>query len=308
MDAYWRKKKELRVEKQNEKQNVTDKEDNKAEKCGIIMPISAIDGCLENHWVDVQNILYQAIKDAGFEPNLVSNSDDVGIIQKNIIQNLYDNKIVVCDVSGKNPNVMFELGMRLAFDKPTIIVKDDKTTYSFDTSPIEHITYPRDLRFNLILEFKKELSDKIKGTYEKSIKEKDYSTFLKHFGKFTVAKLETTEISKDDYIINEIRDLRFLFQKYMQKEIYVNRKEMDRVGLIHTECDEILYDIVKKIMGTLGLFPGNEIPITKIEKLVYEYIQNSKIKNLRCFDFDSNICRKKIYDIIQKVSESLPIF
>jgi hypothetical protein len=35
--------------------------------------------------------------------------------------------------------------MRLAFDRPTIIVKDDLTTYSFDTSPIEHLEYPRDL-------------------------------------------------------------------------------------------------------------------------------------------------------------------
>jgi len=32
---------------------------------------------------------------------------------------------------------MFELGLRLAFDKPAIIVKDDNTSYSFDTAPIE---------------------------------------------------------------------------------------------------------------------------------------------------------------------------
>ncbi len=122
--------------------------------CGVVMPISAIDGCSESHWSDVHEILAEAIYDAGFEANLVSNADDVGIIQKRIIQNLYDNPVVVCDVSGKNPNVMFELGMRLAFDKPTIIVKDDKTSYSFDTSPIEHLEYPRDLRFSRIVEFK----------------------------------------------------------------------------------------------------------------------------------------------------------
>jgi len=103
------------------------------------MPISAIDGCAEAHWADVLEILSEAIEDAGFEPNIVSNAEEVGIIHKRIIQNLYDNPIVVCDVSGKNPNVMFEFGLRLAFDKPTIIVKDDKTAYSFDTSAIEHL-------------------------------------------------------------------------------------------------------------------------------------------------------------------------
>ena len=111
-------------------------ESKKTPVCGIVMPISSLDGCTEAHWSDVLEILTESIEQAGFDGNLVSNADDVGIIQKRIIQNLYDNPIVVCDVSGKNPNVMFELGMRLAFDKPTIIVKDDRTTYSFDTRAI----------------------------------------------------------------------------------------------------------------------------------------------------------------------------
>jgi hypothetical protein len=64
------------------------------------------------------------------------------VTQKRIVQNIYDNEMVICDVSAKNPNVMFELGMRLAFDKPAIIIKDDKTNYSFDTAPIEHLEYP----------------------------------------------------------------------------------------------------------------------------------------------------------------------
>src|SRR5688572_2865951 len=134
-------------------------------KCGIVMPISAIDNLSEAHWIEVGDILSDAITAAGFDPNLVSTTEEVGIIQKTIIQNLYDNPVVVCDVSGKNPNVMFELGMRLAFDRPTIIVKDDKTSYTFDTSPIEHLGYPRDLRFSQIVQFKTKLTEKIKSTH-----------------------------------------------------------------------------------------------------------------------------------------------
>ena len=115
--------------------------------CGIIMPISAIGDCTEQHWADVRDIIETAINTAGFEPRLVSDAEEVGIIQKRIIQNVYNDPIVVCDVSGKNPNVMFELGLRLAFDKPTIIIKDEKTSYTFDTALIEHLEYPQDLRF-----------------------------------------------------------------------------------------------------------------------------------------------------------------
>lgn len=175
--------------------------------CGVVMPISTIDGCSESHWTDVFDIVTEAIEDAGFEANLVSNAEDVGIIQKRIIQNLYDNPIVVCDVSGKNPNVMFELGMRLAFDKPTVIIKDDKTTYSFDTSAIEHLDYPRDLRFSRIVDFKTRLSEKIVATHNRAATDPNFTTFLKHFGEFTVAKLDKKEVSGQEFIMQELRNI-----------------------------------------------------------------------------------------------------
>ncbi|ELB2803379.1 hypothetical protein K6U66_11490 [Vibrio alginolyticus] len=183
-------------------------DENNTKTCGIVMPISGIDGCTESHWSEVLEILNDAIEDAGFEGNLVSNADEVGIIHKRIIQNLYDNPVVVCDVSCKNPNVMFELGLRLAFDKPTIIVKDDKTSYSFDTSAIEHLEYPRDLRFSQIVEFKAKLSEKIRATYNKSTTDTEYTTFLKHFGEFKVAKLEKKEVSGQEFILDELKNLR----------------------------------------------------------------------------------------------------
>lgn len=271
------------------------------EKCGIIMPISTLDGCNEQHWLDVKNILTESIESSGFDANLVSNADDVGIIQKTIIQNIYDNPIIVCDVSGKNPNVMFELGMRLAFDKATIIVKDDKTSYSFDTSPIEHLTYPRDLRFNKIVEFKKELSEKIKATIKKSKEDKDFSTFLKHFGKFTVAKLETTEISKEEFIIEELRDLRYTLQKVYQRDTNVRHRILDVDSLEHSRCEEIVYLYLKEMMQKMNFSDYNELSNPKLRKILLQQILSSSNLPL-CFEPDKEICRAKINDMIEKVT------
>jgi hypothetical protein len=176
-------------------------------RCGIVMPISEIDGCTKHHWGEVLQIISSAVVDAGFEPNLVSDADEVGFITKRIVQNIYENPIVVCDVSAKNPNVMFELGMRLAFDKPTIIVKDDKTAYSFDIGGIEHIPYPRDLRFASIVDFKLKLTEKIKATVLAS-SDPQYTTFLKHFGEFVVAKLDRKEVSTQEYVLEELKGMR----------------------------------------------------------------------------------------------------
>jgi hypothetical protein len=171
------------------------------------MPISAMHGYPESHWSDVRKIINQAIVTAGFEPKMVSRADEVSLVHKTIVQNLYDNPIVVCDVSGKSASVMFELGLRLAFDKPTIILIDDKTAYSFDTWPFEHIVYPKDLRFAQIVAFQSQLAQKIESTHVKAIGGRNYSTFLKHFGEFAVAKLEKKEVPGQEFIIAELARL-----------------------------------------------------------------------------------------------------
>jgi hypothetical protein len=184
----------------------TGKIDEKA-KCGLIMPISAIDDLPAAHWEDVKSILTQAIEAAGFEADLVSAAEESTIIHRTIVHNLYNNPLVVCDVSGKNPNVMFELGIRLTFDKPTVVVKDDKTDYSFDSSPIEHLVYPRDLRHNQIMQFMERLTAKVKATHDKAATDPDYSTFLKYFGEFKVPQLEQKEVSTEQFMIARLEEL-----------------------------------------------------------------------------------------------------
>lgn len=178
--------------------------------CGLIMPISAIDGVSAEHWAEVRAILtesVEAVKSPVFAVRLVSDADEAGIIQKRIVHNVYGSAIIVCDVSGKNPNVMFELGMRLAFDKPVVIVKDDKTDYSFDTGIIEHLTYPRDLRFTRIVEFKAALAAKVVATY-RAAASPDHSPFLKNFGQFHVASLAQTEVSPEKLTLEMLDELR----------------------------------------------------------------------------------------------------
>ncbi len=186
------------------------------------MPISAIDGYPATHWEEVLSIIKSCAHDENFDTKLVSEDDEVGIIQKRIVQNLYSHEVVVCDVSGKNPNVMFELGMRLAFDKPTIVLKDDQTDYSFDTSPLEHIPYPRDLRFGKIINFKKALRSKLKAALSGSNKH----SFLKSFGEFQTVKLESTEIPAEKYVMDSISEIKSAIGM-LRRETRLQFRELD---------------------------------------------------------------------------------
>lgn len=183
-------------------------DDNLPKKCGIVMPIASMEGYPESHWKDVKRIIESAIKEANFEARLVSDADDIGVIHKRIVQNLYDNPMIVCDISGRNPNVMFELGLRLAFDKPTIIIKDEVTPYSFDTSVIEHLSYPKDLRYHDIEIFKENLKDRIKKTYKAYESDpENYSTFLKNYGDFKAPLITEETVSIDRYLLEELKSL-----------------------------------------------------------------------------------------------------
>lgn len=178
------------------------------EKCGIIRPIAPTEGYPGNHWSEVGEILSEAIISAGFEPRIVSEADSVAVIHGTIVQNIYEDTIIVCDVSSRNPNVMFELGMRLAFDKPVVIVKDDVTNYAFDTGVIEHLPYPKSLHYHEIGIFKKKLRDKILHTIERS-KEAGFSPFLKHFRHLSISpqKLENEHVPLADYVAEKLDQL-----------------------------------------------------------------------------------------------------
>lgn len=255
-------------------------------KCGLVMPISAIDGCSEGHWDEVRLIIKEALTDTPFSVELVSDSNEIGIIQKRIVQNIYDNDLVICDVSAKNPNVMFELGLRLAFDKPAIIVKDDKTNYSFDTAPIEHLEYPRDLHYHTIQVFKTKLREKVIATFEAS-KKPEYTTFLKHFGQFVVAKLDEKKVGKDEYLLAAVSELRhevqFLAKTVRGKEEYPNKRP-EWMRLMNTPQSmseaEFLFDFLSRLPGPIPFAELNDPDSPAFKTLLNEYLQKHSPPNL----------------------------
>ena len=230
-------------------------------KCGLVMPISAIGECSASHWSDVKAILTEAITAAGFEANLVSFANESRIIQNTIVENLYLNEMVVCDVSCKNPNVMFELGLRLAFDHPTIVVKDIETDYAFDTSPIVHLLYPRSLRYAQVVDFKKELTVKVQATYE-AAKDPNYKSFAKTFGITKVATIETKEVSREDYIIEQLREVRAELQEMRRMSPRVNpyagRYDSEMYGGLSALSSKIRRDWVTTAVQIIRCNPPTE--------------------------------------------------
>ena len=139
-------------------------------KCFVAMPISTPlsgQGPYEdpNHFTNVyQYLLVPAIREVGYEPisPLHKGSE---LIHKEIIKNINEADLMLCDMSSLNANVFFEFGIRTALDKPVCLVVDDKTPQiPFDTGIINRHIYEAVLRiWNIDVE-KSKLVQHLKDT------------------------------------------------------------------------------------------------------------------------------------------------
>lgn len=124
--------------------NKSDNEENKQKpECFVMMPISTPK---DNYEVDHFNLVYEqifkpAIKDAGYTPKRV----DENLITDSIIFKIFNyiqkSSMALCDLSSRNPNVLYELGIRQAYDMPVVLVQDDVTDKIFDVSGISTVQY-----------------------------------------------------------------------------------------------------------------------------------------------------------------------
>lgn len=141
--------------------------------CGVIMPISATSNHDEKHWASVQTLLHRGIRAAGLQPhNVWEGVNDR--ISKRIVSNIFRQDIVVADISDLNPNVMLEVGLRLASKKPIVIVFEEGGKIPFDIADVGALPYPGDLNILDMEGFFEKFTSLIKerlqafsaGTYE----------------------------------------------------------------------------------------------------------------------------------------------
>jgi hypothetical protein len=70
-------------------------------------------------------------REAGFEV-ITANRDGSDVIQATIVNQLLDAYLVIADLTENNPNALFELGLRIAEDKPVALIRAKGTAPIFD--------------------------------------------------------------------------------------------------------------------------------------------------------------------------------
>jgi hypothetical protein len=136
-----------------------------AKECFIIMPISDPSGYESGHFRKVYEEIYKpACVQAGFDAVRADSIKDTNLIHLDIIGRLVTAPMAICDLSSHNPNVLFELGIRQAFNMPVVLVQEEKTSSIFDISPLRYIEYRKKFDYTETLEDQKRLYEALMET------------------------------------------------------------------------------------------------------------------------------------------------
>jgi hypothetical protein len=127
----------------------------------------------------LNTLVIPAARDAGFEVK-TANRQGTEIIHSTIINEILDADLCLCDLTEHNPNVLFELGMRLAHDKPVALIHAEGTPRVFDVDNVLRVLpYKKELWRTTLQKDIPEVTAHIKATWDNRDTNESYVKVLR---------------------------------------------------------------------------------------------------------------------------------
>ena len=196
------------------------------------MPISDSDDYEPGHFKRVYEYI---IKPAGLECGYeMVRADEVAksnYIVIDILRKILDSDLVICDLSNRNPNVLYELGIRQAFNKPTVLIKDSATQRIFDIQGLRCAEYDETLRVDSVKTGVERLSSTIRDT--ESLNSGDVNSIIQLLAIQPAEEPKAKEISPDTGVIlsaiNDVSSRLSIIER--GANISLNKKHLRQKGL-----------------------------------------------------------------------------
>ncbi|TWB63592.1 hypothetical protein FBZ92_10383 [Nitrospirillum viridazoti] len=273
--------------------------------CFAIMPIAEPEGYPPQHFRRVyEDIISVACDIAGYKAIRADDVRSANLIHLDILKKLIETPIAVCDLSTRNPNVLFELGIRQAFDKPVVLIQEIGTPPIFDIGPLRYLSYSKDMRYHDVLAKQRELASAIQETIQAdgeagsvnsivkllalqkgaSIPElagqkKEFAVEVMHSEiqsikesiNFLIQRESMKNIkNSEDIIFIKLQNLEESFSKIFYESRVLDRNSTQILFDIAKECDEIIAETSDRTIARKAL---------GLKKSVIENIENPHVKN-----------------------------
>tara|TARA_R100001143_G_C3360441_1_gene135115 strand:- start:3496 stop:4584 length:1089 start_codon:yes stop_codon:yes gene_type:complete len=127
----------------------------------------------------LKHLITPAAVEAGFKVE-TARKQGSDLIQSTIINDLINADLVICDLTDHNPNVLFELGIRISTELPVALIKSKNTSPIFDVDHLLRVySYSPNLWKSTLDEDVPNLTAHIKGAWENRDKDRSYLNILK---------------------------------------------------------------------------------------------------------------------------------
>jgi hypothetical protein len=174
--------------------------------CFIIMPISDPEGYEPGHFQHVfEDLFVPACEKAGYQALRADQVRETNLIHLDVLQRILDSPMVLCDLSSRNPNVLFELGLRQAFDKPVALVQEVGTPQIFDITPLRFTNYRRELIYREALQDQDAIAAGVIATKEATSDRNSVNSIVKLLSiTHPASRTSITESDRDSAILQVI--------------------------------------------------------------------------------------------------------
>jgi len=88
-----------------------------------------------------KDVIKKVGENRGFEVTRADEIYNSGLIIEDINRKILESKLIIAEVTPKNPNVYYELGFAHAINKPTILLAEKDTKLPFDINPFRTLFY-----------------------------------------------------------------------------------------------------------------------------------------------------------------------
>ncbi len=215
---------------------------NSQKRCFVIMPFGKQGTAAYDRNLKIYQLMIKPVaENHGYQVVRGDELEHMGNITRDIIELLHECDLVIADLSGKNANVFYELGVRHAIYKSgTIPIMQKGEQLPFDIANYRAVFYSSELDGPEL--FKKELARRIKAFENIGRKKPDNPVHDVLGNKLSSASgcVRQKEYNKK---LGEIESLR---QNKVHMEEFLNVKELE-IKSLHGEKNKIISDLQGKI-------------------------------------------------------------
>jgi hypothetical protein len=197
----------------------------KEQECFVIMPISDHKDYEKGHFKRVyEDVIIPACEKANYKAIRADDVEETDMIHLSILKKLIEAPMAICDLSTRNPNVLFELGLRQAFDKPVVLIQEKGTERIFDVSILRAYDYCKELKYKDVLEDQEAISRMLKGTENAFVTGEGFNSVIKLLSLTQGAQIKTIDDPNEQFkmqlfqLSSQMEDISSELRSFRNKE------------------------------------------------------------------------------------------